>query len=109
MDELEMSQQHAECSCVQSSAGRCPRGASYAIVSRPPETPDYCEADVQVPEANGEKILVPEQQLSVLQNCSGSVQVTTTGSFTLESPEASVRFLRLDSYEVEEAESRKMA
>lgn len=97
MDELEMSQQHAECSCVQGESGRCPRGARYRIASVPPETPDYCEADVQAPtEANGEKVVVPEQLLSQLQNCNGSIQVTTTASFTIEAPEASVRCARVD-------------
>jgi len=105
MDEMEMSQKHSECSCILGeSGGRCPRGAGYFVASRAPDPPDYCN-DVTVSGApNGLKEILPANILQGLQNCSGFAKVTTTGNFTLESPGASVRFLRLDSFAIEEVQ-----
>ena len=104
MDEMEMSQKHSECSCVVGeSGGRCPRGAGYLVASKAPNPPDYCNSNVTVSsDPNSKKEILPENIVHGLRDCPGFAQVTTQGSFTLESPGASVRFLRMDSFAIEE-------
>ncbi|CAE7897787.1 unnamed protein product [Symbiodinium sp. KB8] len=54
---------------------------------------------------NAEQEILPSGTIQLMKNCSGSIKVTTSNGFGFElrSPGSKVRFLRLDSYEVEEA------
>lgn len=53
---------------------------------------------------NAEQEILPSGTIQLMKNCSGSIKVTTSNGFGFElrSPGSKVRFLRLDSYEVEE-------
>ncbi|CAJ1409317.1 unnamed protein product [Effrenium voratum] len=103
MDELQMSQKHSECSCILGESGRCPRGASYMVASIQPEAPPYCNDDPFVGAApQSQKEILPQNILNVLQNCTGAVKVITQTTLILQSPGASVRFLRVDNFEIEE-------